>query len=121
MLDQAVAGDKTAAEATFNEILAAKVSAALENRKVDAADQMFNVQREETDLEEGVGRMLGAPGTARGDANAAILRKGAAGPGQKSIKSTQYGGAGTKPKVTWQSVATGKHHDDEESANADKD
>lgn len=52
MLDQAVAGDKAGAEATFNEILASKVSSALENLKVDAADQMFNVQKESTELGE---------------------------------------------------------------------
>jgi hypothetical protein len=121
MLDQVAAGDKSSAESTFNEILASKVSAALENLKVDAADQMFNVQKEETDLDEGVGRMLGAPGTPRGDHNSAILRKGAAGPGQKSIKSTGYSGGQSEPTVSWESVRTGRKFKDEASANADHD
>jgi len=117
MFSNLVAKDFDAAKEQFSYIVTQKVADRLEDLKAEVGSTFMN---NSSSLGEGaVGRMLGHPNSERGKYNDEILRKSVVGKGQKSIKSTRYDGSGNKT-VKWQSVETGRYHDDEDSANNDK-
>lgn len=119
MFNDVVAKNFDAAKEQFSYIITQKVADQLEDMKASVGGSFMN--KSDNVVTEGVGRMLGHPDSERGKSNAAILRKSVVGPGQTSIKSTQHFGGGKPPKISWESVATGRKHDTEEAANNDKD